>query len=107
MPIFYLHKFAFLFCILSENGIVFPVIGGAAPPGSHPVPAHRFLARNGVWYWDRAAEEDTGLHFDVTPQFSAVFPAVKRVLASGGELQQGELKSMSPRCQILFGYILW
>ena len=68
------------------------VLGGTTSPGSRPVPAHCFLARNGVWYWDRSTEEDTGLYCDSTPQFSIVFPADKRVFTSSGELQQGELQ---------------
>lgn len=68
------------------------VLGRAVLPGNHPVPAHRHLARNGVWHWDRSAEEDTGLYVDITPKFSDVFLAAKRVLTSCGELQQGELE---------------
>lgn len=63
-----------------------PLLGRAVSSGCHPVPTHCFLARNGVWYRDRAAEKDTGLCFDITPQFGTVFPEDQRVLTSGGEL---------------------
>lgn len=66
------------------------LIGRTALSGSHPVPAHCFLAWNGVWYWLWTTEEDTRLYFDITPQFSIVLPADKRVFTSSGELQQGD-----------------
>lgn len=66
------------------------VSGRSVLPGSHPVPADHFLAGNGVWFRDRAAEEDTVIPVDGTPQFSTVFPADKRLLTSRGQLQQGE-----------------
>lgn len=69
-----------------------PLLDRTVLPGCHPVPAPRCLARNGVWQWGRAAEEDTGLYFDITPQFSVVFPADKRVHTSSRQLQQGELQ---------------
>lgn len=69
-----------------------PVLGRSVPPGSRPVPAYRFLARDGVWFWDRAAEEDTVFYVDSTHEFSVVFPADKRILTSCGQLQQGELQ---------------
>lgn len=69
----------------------FLLSGRAALPGSNPVPAHCLLARDGVWDWERAAEEDKRLYFDITPQFSTQLSADKRVLISSGELQQGEL----------------
>lgn len=63
------------------------LLGRAVLPGSCPVSVHHLLVRDGVWYWDRAAEEDTRLRFDCPPQFSVVFPAAKRVFTSSGELQ--------------------
>ena len=41
--------------------------GRTALPGSHPVPAHHFLAGNGVWGWFRRAEEDPRLPAEITP----------------------------------------
>lgn len=44
-----------------------PSSGRAVLPGSHPVPAHHFLARDRVWYRRHATEEDTRLYSDFPP----------------------------------------
>lgn len=61
-------------------------------PGGHPVSAHHFLAGDGVWNWDRAASEDTGIRSDGPPEPGPVFPAAQRLLPCGGQLQQGALR---------------
>lgn len=55
----------------------FPELGGEAPPGCRPVPAFGLLDGDGVRQRSGGASHHPGLSADLTPQSSAVLPALE------------------------------